>query len=84
MSKFIGYRHFHGKSKKTGNEYDFFQCHFLKKLDSSRGDADGYEALTFSVTPDLFYNTDLAGNMNQDCEIFFNQFGRVEAIHIKK
>ena len=84
MSKLVGFRHFNGTSKKTGNQYDFFQCHFLKPLDNSSGNADGYECQTFSINPELFYKLDLAGHLEENCDVFFNEFGRVEAVHFRK
>lgn len=80
MYKFCGFIHRKGKSKQSGNDYDFYQCFFLQKLNSMNGNADGYESISMNVNADMFYEWDLAGNVDKDCSIVFDRFGRIVQI----
>lgn len=83
MYRFVGFIHRKGVSKKTNNEYDFFQCFFLVPLASS-DNTNGFEAASFNVNPELFYRADLAGNLNKNCSVYFNRFGRIDGIEVSK
>ena len=83
MYKFTGFYHRKGKSQKSGNEYDFFQCSFLSQY-PSRSDCEGWEALNINVNPDDFYAFDMAGNLGKDCDIFFSRYGRIEQVRFTK
>ena len=45
--KVIGKAHLKGNSKKTGNDYDFIQVHYIGR---ARG-VEGHAALTLSLDP---------------------------------
>lgn len=84
MYKFVGFYHRKGKSTKTGNEYEFFQCSFLSKWPSVNSNCDGDEALNVNISPEVFYRADLAGNLGKECDLSFNRFGRLVDIKVNK
>ena len=83
MYTFIGYYHRKGKSSKTGNEYEFFQCSFVSPYPIGHSECDGSEALNINVSPETFYKADLAGNIGKECYLSFNRFGRLVEVKVK-
>lgn len=69
--KVIGKAHLEGKSKRTGNEYNFNQVHYTGP---DRG-VEGIAALTLSLDPALIPYADIKLNTEYDVE--FNNRGYV-------
>lgn len=83
MYIFVGFYHRKGKSRKTNNEYDFFQCSFLQDYPSDSSDCDGQEAISVSVNPEVFYRNDMADKIGLSCNLYFTQYGRISDIIFK-
>lgn len=84
MYKLVGFYHRKGKSSKTGNDYEFFQCSFISPWPPNNSDCEGFEALNVNISPDVFYSADLAGNLQKDFVLAFNRFGRLDTIQVYK
>lgn len=83
MYIFVGFYHRKGTSRKTNNDYDFFQCSFLQDYPSGNSDCEGQEAITVSVNPDIFYKNDMATKIGFGCNLYFTQYGRISDIIFK-
>lgn len=82
MYEFVGFIHRKGTSSKTGNPYEFFSCSFLFPYNESRSDCGGSEAVNINLSPDVFYKSDLAGNIGKKCKICFNRRGYAESVEV--
>ncbi len=69
--KVIGKAHLEGKSKRTGNEYNFNQVHYTG---SDRG-VEGLAALTLTLDPSLIPYADI--KLNAEYEVDFGPRGYV-------
>lgn len=80
----IGFYHRKGTSRKTGNEYDFFQCFFTSPLPVADSNCEGDEALTVNLSPELFYRVDVANHLGDSCSVSYDRFGRASEIRFGK
>lgn len=80
--RFLGYNRLAGKSKKTGNDFDFYTLDFAAPYDAARFPrAVGDQALQFNCSPQVFQAAQISSS-DIGClfDVRFDRFGRVEAL----
>ncbi len=77
--KVIGKQRFEGKSKKTGNDYNFISVYFISDL-GSRGIGQRGDSINLDPT---FYNYEdiLVG---REYEVSYGRYGRVDGFILSK
>lgn len=80
--RFLGYNRLSGKSKKTGNDFDFYTLDFAVPYDALRNPrAVGDQACQLNCSPAVFQEAQICpSDIGCLFDIRFDRFGRVEAL----
>lgn len=77
--KVIGKQRFEGKSRKTGNDYNFIAVHFISDL-GSRG--VGQRGDSINLDPAFYPYDDI--QVGKEYDVSYGRFGRVDGFVLAK
>lgn len=82
MNRLTGYIHRSGKSKKTGNDYDFYELSFITPYPSTfAADTVGDSAFTVTCVPQVFKDAAIsADSVGHLFNLGFDRFGRLSGL----
>lgn len=77
--KVIGKQRFEGKSKRTGNNYDFIAVYFISEL-GSRG--VGQRGDSINLDPAFYTYEDI--QVGKEYEVSYGRYGRIDGFVLAK